>query len=1124
MPIHTANVRRLLAEFDFRSLFTEELGWDTVPRQPLLVSVGDEHFELRPAAEKRGMMVLLWEAPPRRVFPDRNKRLKIYREVSKLHFEHILIFADAAHTAQEWTWVRRETGRPLAPRVAHWRKGQSNDALIQKLDALAFGIEQEESLTLVDVARGAKKAFDVERVTKRFYDRFQKEHAAFLKFVQGIAGQGDREWYASVMLNRLMFVYFIQKKGFLDGDRDYLRRRLAWVREQYGSGKFHSFYRGFLLTLFHEGLGSSTHSPEVKRLLGRVPYLNGGLFDLHELEREHPDIQIADEAFEGVFAFFEEYEWHLDDRPLREGNEINPDVLGYIFEKYINQKQMGAYYTKEDITEYIGKNTLLPFLFDAAKRRCEVAFRPEGAIWGLLRENPDRYLYPAVRQGVVDAEGNVIPLPPEIEAGVDDVAKREGWNRPADPEYALPTETWREHVARRTRCLELRERLRRGEVHEINDLITYNLDIRQFAEDVIFNSEGPELLRAFWYALAGRVPLHSNEKPEHGVTVLDPTCGSGAFLFAALNVLQPLYDACLERMQVWVDELESAAQPAHPEKFRDFREILSRVNDRRHHPNRDYFVLKSIILNNLFGVDIMAEAVEICKLRLFLKLVAQVERVEDVEPLPDIDFNIRAGNTLVGFATLDEVRRAVEGEQQAELMLGDKRAVLQRIEEDAETVDRAYRVFQEMQMREGMDADAFHGTKDILRERLTNLEEELNRYLAREYGVDPDKLKEYEKWKESHQPFHWLVDFYGIMSRGGFDVIIGNPPWKEYSAVKKVYTVRGYRSESCGNLHGICTERALQLRNTVGALSFIVQLPLVSSSRMSTVREILKERSAVLHVIPFDDRPGKLFEGLQHCRSVIFLSFGGRAGDVGQLRTARYQRWHTEARPVLFDSIEYARVDEVPLFPGLFPKFASDLEDEVFQKIKRRGRKKVGAVRSRWTTRHFVFYQEATQYWTKVTVGLPYYAKNGVIGAPAHGRYLYFDSEDLARSVSAMANSSLFYSYFIAFGDCFHLSDTLVSEFPLAPDILSDRALVRLGEQLMANLKQHAEIKTINTSGGDRITYAEFYGAYSKPIIDEIDRVLAQHYGFTDDELDFIINYDIKYRMGQDADEAEDAA
>ena len=89
-----------------------------------------------------------------------------------------------------------------------------------------------------------------------------------------------------------------------------------------------------------------------------------------------------------LFNFFEKYQWHLDERPLRNDNEINPDVLGYIFEKYINQnekytsqKEMGAYYTKEDITEYISKNTVIPSLFDAARKGCRIAFEGEASVW-----------------------------------------------------------------------------------------------------------------------------------------------------------------------------------------------------------------------------------------------------------------------------------------------------------------------------------------------------------------------------------------------------------------------------------------------------------------------------------------------------------------------------------------------------------------------------------------------------------------------------------------------------------------------------------------------------------------------------------------------------------------------
>ena len=111
--------------------------------------------------------------------------------------------------------------------------------------------------------------------------------------------------------------------------------------------------------------------------------------------------------------------------------------------------------------------------------------------------------------------------------------------------------------------------MEQGEIHEVNDLITYNLDIQQFVQDVVEDSEGPELLRAFWKAL-------------NSITVLDPTCGSGAFLFAALNILEPLYEACLDRMQTFIDEMDASGEKHHPEKFSDFRKTLEKMDS---HPN-----------------------------------------------------------------------------------------------------------------------------------------------------------------------------------------------------------------------------------------------------------------------------------------------------------------------------------------------------------------------------------------------------------------------------------------------------------------------------------------------------------------------------------------------------------
>ncbi|OQW98165.1 MAG: hypothetical protein BWK74_05260 [Desulfobacteraceae bacterium A6] len=248
MKIDAAAVRKCLKSFDFSILFCEHLGWDHHDAR-LDIILDGRTIQLRAFAQKRGMAAYLYSTPSGERLPDHAIRRKIELQAAKSAHEHLIVFADADRTTQVWQWVRREPGKPIACREHTFNKTQPGDALIQKLGAIAFSLEEEESLTLLDVTRRARAGFDVERVTKRFYDRFKKEHAEFLKFVTGIAEKTDHEWYASVMLNRLMFVYFIQRKGFLDGDPDYLRNRLARMRREHGQDHFYSFYRYFLLRL-----------------------------------------------------------------------------------------------------------------------------------------------------------------------------------------------------------------------------------------------------------------------------------------------------------------------------------------------------------------------------------------------------------------------------------------------------------------------------------------------------------------------------------------------------------------------------------------------------------------------------------------------------------------------------------------------------------------------------------------------------------------------------------------------------------------------------------------------------------------------------------------------------------
>ena len=1090
MPLDFSRARPLLQKCNLPKLFIEELGWEPA-RQKLTLRAGETDYAFTAVAEKRGFTAWLCESPGGGL-PDHSTRLKLDRKLSETSFEHLIVFVTGDRASQSWMWVRREQGKPLAARTHEYHRGQPGDSLLQKLQILYVSLEEEEAgLSTVAVAGRARAAFDIERVTKAFYRDFDTHRKAFLKFIDGICEVADCEWYASVMLNRLMFVYFIQRKGFLDGDHDYLRHRLDRCKREQGKDKFYTFYRYFLLRLFHEGFGKrrQDRAPDLEKLLGNIPYLNGGLFDVHELEKPErygKDIAIPDKAFERIFDYFDQYQWHLDERPLRADNEINPDVLGYIFEKYINQKQMGAYYTKEDITEYISKNTVLPFLFDAARAKCKVAFGGENGtgdspVWDLLRENPDRYIYPAVRHGM-DRK-----LPPEIAAGLDAtkpnlIERRQPWNNPAPADYALPTEIWREVVVRRQRCEEIRRKLAAGEVREVNDFITLNLDLRQFAQDVIQNCEGPDLLMALWQAITT-------------ITVLDPTGGSGAFIFAALNILEPLYEACLDRMEAFLAEWGEHGKKAHPNYHKKFTEVLARVDA---HPNRRYFVLKSIILNNLYAVDIMEEAVEVCKLRLFLKLAAQVEPDASrdnlgIEPLPDIDFNIRAGNTLVGYATYDEVKRAITSGL-------DFDNAMEKIAVKAADLQQTFDKFRQLQT-EG-DGSVPYADKLELQKRLKALEDELNRHLAGDYGVKVSDKAAYAKWIKSHQPFHWFIQFYGILNGGGFDALIGNPPYVDYTKVQGVYRVpdSAFTTLECGNLYALVVERSLRL--TKGRYGFILPLSSTNANGNATFQAQIR-KTPCLHISHFAVRPSKLFNGVDMNLTIVL---GGQQGETSH-STSTFRRWPSVFREHLFATLQYV-THETQIKLSAFPKFGNNEEIGVWTKLR-----KIANHINRYTGGGPVTslaFHGFGRYWRKC------------ITEKLSDNYQEFSIlKELVPFTICVLNSQLAYWYWIVGSDCYRFTKTDALNLPV-PDGAKDVKFNKLSERLLDSYEENSVIQKKVARNGKVTAEKQFFPVQSKSIIDEIDTVLAGHYGFTAEELDFILNYDIKYRLGRSTGEEEE--
>ena len=254
MALNKIEFSNYIKQFNFRELFND-MGWNNDKTiQPIVVE--NETYTLQSVGEKNGFKIMLCSPQPNGFLPDYNTRKKIETKVTKLFQEHLIIFFDTKYTEQIWQLVVRQSGKPTKVTETRWQINQDPELLYQRAAGIFFELDEEDKITIVDVKKRIGDNFQQnnEKVTKQFYDKFKKEHGSFLQFIKGISDKANQDWYASLMLNRLMFCYFIQKKGFLDNNKNYLRDKLKACKDKKGKVKFYSFYRDFLLVLFHKGL------------------------------------------------------------------------------------------------------------------------------------------------------------------------------------------------------------------------------------------------------------------------------------------------------------------------------------------------------------------------------------------------------------------------------------------------------------------------------------------------------------------------------------------------------------------------------------------------------------------------------------------------------------------------------------------------------------------------------------------------------------------------------------------------------------------------------------------------------------------------------------------------------
>lgn len=622
------------------------------------------------------------------------------------------------------------------------------------------------------------------------------------------------------------------------------------------------------------------------------------LFKVDEFEK---NISIPNSAFNQVIKILNKYDWHIVSDNI--DRQITPDILGNVFEKYINQKEMGAYYTEEDTINYINYNSILYWLLDRLINKVNL--------------------------------NNILKVIGEEGKGVT----------------------------------------------SIEELIKNNISLHKVIKSTILQIENIELLNYI------RLQLDS-------IRIVDITCGTGAFLVKTIELLEELHE-CLNGQfkKVGCNKLRSKLES-----------------------------LVYIIENNIYGVDLMEDAIEIAKFRLYLKVI--IESIESKENIDvNIKFNLKVGNTLYGNIRDEDNKGSVE-----ELVA------------------------------------------------ITN---------------DTDK---------NDNRFDWNIEFRSIINEGGFDCIVGNPPYIESSKITGKYSIDNFETLKCGNTYSFATEKAINLLKDNGIIGFIVPISIVSTKRMNNLRNLIKRECSYVFYSSFGDRPDTLFIGV-HQKVTILIAKKEKV-DCTNIFTSKYYHWYKEERDSLFNNVKF--IENKYAVDECIYKVGELMDISIIDKIKN-----VNVPLSN-------LFDNSGEYYSYLSTRLTFWVKcfNAEKLSNEFKKYK-FNSNEKSLLFTAIMNSSLYYYFWEVVSDEWHITNKELELFKFDYNSMNRELIVKL-----CNLSMQLELDLEENKKyiGSKQSDYEYRHKKSKAVIDQIDLILKDYYELTDDEYKYIIDYNLKYRMNDEYD------
>lgn len=438
-------------------------------------------------------------------------------------------------------------------------------------------LQSETETTLT----GLEKAFNIETVTKEFFEKYkalyqslkdsldkhiEKDSITKTEFDRKHVKTDD---FAKRLLGQIVFLYFLQKKGWLGvekgqdwgtGPKDFLQKLFRREIVEYGN-----FFNDVLEHLFYDALATERQTQDhfFPALNCRIPFLNGGLFEPFKgYAWDSTDILLDNAIFNDILEVFDLYNFTVrEDEPLDKEVAVDPEMLGKVFENLIpenERKGSGTYYTPREIVHYMCQESLINYL-DA---KLNIESRP-------TEERGQQSLIPDL-------------------AKTDMLTKYEDVYAPVVPRDDLAEFIYQGDAAQERDATAVRKR-----------------------------EENPEYKGKQKSLLPKKVQEYAKQIDDAlaSVKICDPAIGSGAFPVGVMNEIVRARGALTAYLK------EEGRTPY------DFK---------RH-----------AIQESIYGVDIEASAVDIAKLRLWLSLVVDEEDFGNIKPLPNLEYKIVAGNSLV---------------------------------------------------------------------------------------------------------------------------------------------------------------------------------------------------------------------------------------------------------------------------------------------------------------------------------------------------------------------------------------------------------------------------------------------------------------------------------------------